>query len=209
MEEPAAVGGVRCVVMIGCQNQPLLLLETTTPDHHQDDSDPAERRLRFSYIAHCALDALEEKVLLARRSAADAAPAPGGGGVGVGAGAAGAGAYLGLLYPTERYRVYGYCSATHFKVVLVVEPVDRRGGGGGGAAAPEGPPPHTPSSSWPRDADLSALCQRLHRVYVDATSNPFFLPGAPLEDDPRVKAGVGAALAEFASGGGGSSWAAA
>jgi trafficking protein particle complex subunit 2 len=203
-QQPAAVGGgVACVALIGAQNQPLLLRPLSSSSSAAaaaatttDDDD--EERLRFSYIAHCALDALEEKVLLARRSAADAASAGPFAGGGVGVGGSGGGAYLGLLYPTERYRVYGYCAATHLKVVLVVEPLllfaDARGGG---AAEPPPLPSSSSSSSWPRDADLSALCRRLHLVYVDAASNPFFVAGAPLEEDSRVTAGVDAALEEF------------
>lgn len=180
---------VACVALIGAQNQPLLLHIPNSNDTQKDaDADSTKSRLRLSYVAHCALDALEEKVLLARRAAA---AAEGTGGAFLSS-ASPPDAYLGLLYPTEEYRVYGYCSATHLKVVLVVEPAV-----GGTTAAPAAAP------AWPRDAALAALCRRLHAVYVDAASNPFFVPGAPLEDDARVLKGVDAALEEFYRGGAG------
>jgi hypothetical protein len=171
---------VACVALIGAQNQPLLL-HIRKADNQEDAAEASKSRLRLSYVAHCALDALEEKVLLARRAAA----AEGTGGAFLSS-ASPPDAYLGLLYPTEEYRVYGYCSATHLKVVLVVEP-----------AAAVAVAATATSSPWPRDAALAALCRRLHAVYVDAASNPFFVPGAPLEDDARVLKGVDAALGEF------------
>jgi hypothetical protein len=236
MLAPPQQSSIACVAIIGAQNQPLLLhvgggsdADAAATPAPSDDPQQA-KRLRLSYVAHCALDALEEKVLLSRRAAAAAASASGGAGGGAGGGGGGGGggaflpaaaaappdAYLGLLYPTEEFRVYGYCSATHLKVVLVVEQAPLAAGAQAQQQqqqqqqqqhqqhAPFPPPP------WPRDAALAALCRRLHAVYVDAASNPFFVPGAPLGDDPRVLRGVDAALAEFeAAGGGGGGGAAA
>jgi len=229
-QQPASAA-IACVALIGRQNQPLLLRVLLPPAPPRpppapgapeapaaDADDPAqEQQLRFSYVAHCALDALEERVLLGRRAAAAAS----GGGGGAGAGG-GADAFLGLLYPAEEHRVYGYCSATHLKVVLVVAPLPPGVGGSGGgnsgpgvaaaaaaagaaaAAAASSPHAHADAAAaaapcWPRDAPLARLCRRLHAVYADAASGPFFVPGAPLGDDPRVLAGVDAALADFSA----------
>jgi hypothetical protein len=68
-----------CIAVVGQQNNPLFI--KTYPQADQD------KELRLHLIVHCSLDAVEEKVLLKR------APAE---------------SFLGLLYPTEEYRVYGY-----------------------------------------------------------------------------------------------------
>jgi hypothetical protein len=64
--------------------------------------------------------------------------------------------YLGLLYPTEEYRVYGYISNTHMKFVLVLD------------------------EAAPREEDLKRLFKRLHHLFVDVTSNPLYTHGLPI-----------------------------
>lgn len=64
--------------------------------------------------------------------------------------------YLGLLYPTEEYRVYGYISNTHIKFVLVLD------------------------EAAPREDDLKRLFKRLHHLFVDVTSNPLYTHGLPI-----------------------------
>jgi hypothetical protein len=64
--------------------------------------------------------------------------------------------YLGLLYPTEEYRVYGYISNTHIKFVLVLE------------------------EAAPREDELKRLFKRLHSLFVDVTSNPLYTHGLPI-----------------------------
>lgn len=64
--------------------------------------------------------------------------------------------YLGLLYPTEEYRVYGYISNTHIKFVLVLD------------------------EAAPRDEELKRLFKRLHSLFVDVTCNPLYTHGLPI-----------------------------
>ncbi len=64
--------------------------------------------------------------------------------------------YLGLLYPTEEYRVYGYISNTHIKFVLVLD------------------------EAAPREDELRRLFKRLHSLFVDVTSNPLYTHGLPI-----------------------------
>lgn len=73
--------------------------------------------------------------------------------------------YLGLLLPSVDYRVYGYATSTETKLVVVL---------------PDGEA---------RDAELRQLFGRLHRVVLDATSNPFHVPGGALVS-PRFEAAV-------------------
>lgn len=69
-----------CLAVVGPQNNPLFFRSFfPTPDPEQD--------LKLHFIVHCSLDAIEEKVTLKRAPAGDA--------------------FLGLLYPTEEFRVYG------------------------------------------------------------------------------------------------------
>eukprot|EP00257_Ricinus_communis_P017583 XP_015576054.1 trafficking protein particle complex subunit 2-like protein [Ricinus communis] len=61
--------------------------------------------------------------------------------------------FLGLLYPTENYKVYGYLTNTKVKFILVTTDLDVR------------------------DADVRNFFRRFHAAYVDAVSNPFHVPG--------------------------------
>ena len=69
-----------CLAVVGPQNNPLFI-KTFFPQGPDPDKD-----LKLHFVVHCSLDAIEERVLL-KRSVQDA--------------------FLGLLYPTEEYRVYG------------------------------------------------------------------------------------------------------
>ena len=73
--------------------------------------------------------------------------------------------YLGLLLPSVDYRVYGYATSTETKLVVVLPDGDAR------------------------DPELRQLFGRLHRVVLDATSNPFHVPGGALVS-PRFEAAV-------------------
>ncbi|KAK9832604.1 hypothetical protein WJX81_002897 [Elliptochloris bilobata] len=120
-----------CAAVIGQANNPLYL-ET----FQQGSSDDA---LRFHYIVHCSLDAVEEKLALPRKSPGEPSDA-----------------YLGLLYPTEDYKVFGYVTNTRVKFILVVdEPV-------------------------PKDEEMRMIFKRFHAAYVDAVCNPFYSVNTPL-----------------------------
>ncbi|KAH7518396.1 hypothetical protein FEM48_Zijuj09G0167200 [Ziziphus jujuba var. spinosa] len=61
--------------------------------------------------------------------------------------------FLGLLYPTENYKVYGYLTNTKVKFILVTTDLDVK------------------------DADVRNYFRSFHAAYVDAVSNPFHVPG--------------------------------
>ncbi|GJP54170.1 hypothetical protein CLOM_g13270 [Closterium sp. NIES-68] len=113
-----------CVGIVGQANNPLYLQSFLEAD------DP----LKFHFIVHCSLDVIDERVSTPRRGGANEP-------------------YLGLLYPTEDYRVYGYVSNTQIKFIIVVDGLDLR------------------------ESDIRNFFKRLHSAYVDATSNPFHVPG--------------------------------
>ncbi|KAL6561030.1 hypothetical protein OROGR_003820 [Orobanche gracilis] len=62
-------------------------------------------------------------------------------------------AFLGLLYPTENYKVYGYLTNTKVKFILVTTDLDVR------------------------DTDVRNFFRKFHAAYVDAVTNPFHIPG--------------------------------
>lgn len=94
---------------------------------------------------HTALDFLEEKV------AAQQQAAPGTGGA-----TSKHDSYLGLLYPIEELRVYGYLSNCRIKLIAVLD------------------------DDEVKDGEMKALFRRLHALYVDTTSNPFHTPDTEL-----------------------------
>lgn len=119
---------IACIAIVGPQNNPLYLRIFSAPNTEQDQ--------KLNFIVHCSLDVVEEKVLLKR--------VPG----------ELPDAYLGLLYPTEEFRAYGYISNTNTKFIAVVDDASLR------------------------DEAISKALRALHSLYVDALSNPFFsLPG--------------------------------
>eukprot|EP00244_Chara_vulgaris_P014369 TRINITY_DN8964_c0_g1_i1.p1 TRINITY_DN8964_c0_g1~~TRINITY_DN8964_c0_g1_i1.p1 ORF type:complete len:144 (-),score=24.09 TRINITY_DN8964_c0_g1_i1:128-559(-) len=115
-----------CAGIVGPANNPLYL------QHFTDGDD----ELKFHYIVHSALDVIEEKVSVPKRGSSGLNET-----------------FLGLLYPTEDYKVYGYMSNTKVKFILVVDDADVR------------------------DSDIRNFFQRFHVAYVDAASNPFHVPG--------------------------------
>ncbi|WIA29640.1 hypothetical protein OEZ86_012127 [Tetradesmus obliquus] len=117
-----------CAAVVGQQNNPLFIRLFA----------PSDDEVKFHYMVHASLDAVEEKVLL-RRNPGEVPEL-----------------YLGLLYPTEEYRVYGYITNTHIKFVLVLDEVN------------------------PRDDALQKVFKRLHNLFVDVTSNPLYTHGLPI-----------------------------
>lgn len=120
--------GIVCAAVVGQQNNPLFIKTLS----------PVDDEVKFHYMVHASLDAVEEKVLL-RRNPGEVPEL-----------------YLGLLYPTEEYRVYGYISNTHIKFVLVLD------------------------EAGPREDDLKRLFKGLHNLFVDVTSNPLYTHGMPI-----------------------------
>jgi trafficking protein particle complex subunit 2 len=63
---------------------------------------------------------------------------------------------LGLLYPTEAFMVYGYTTSTEITFVVVTDEADTK------------------------DAELKALFVKLHDLYIDVVSNPFYVGNSPI-----------------------------
>jgi trafficking protein particle complex subunit 2 len=83
-----------CAAVVGPANNPLFLASNLREPqaggaayHGAPEEDP----IRFHYIVHCALDVVDERL-----------------GGGVTDASTKGDAYLGMLYPTEDFRVYGW-----------------------------------------------------------------------------------------------------
>lgn len=130
-----------CAAVLGQTNNPLYL-------EPFQDKGKQEDALKFHYIVHCALDAVEEKVAAPRKTVGEVFDS-----------------YLGMLYPTEDYKVYGYISNTRIKFILVVDEMLQK------------------------EDEMRMVFKRFHTAYVDAVSNPFYTTSSPMTS-PRFDASV-------------------
>ncbi|CAL5192862.1 unnamed protein product [Lathyrus oleraceus] len=115
-----------CVAVVGHQNNPLYIQSFTEADD----------ALKLHHIVHCSLDVVDERVNNPKKSGPMLNET-----------------FLGLLYPIENYKVYGYLTNTKVKFILVTTDLDVK------------------------DADVRNFFRRFHTAYVDAVSNPFHVPG--------------------------------
>ena len=89
--------------------------------------------------------------------------------------------YLGLLYPIEDLRVYGYLSTSKVKLIAVLDDEEVKDAEMRAVRALDAPPaPPPPGPPHRALSELGALMpqffRRLHGLYVDTVSNPFHQP---------------------------------
>uniref|UniRef100_A0ABK0M8C9 Trafficking protein particle complex subunit n=2 Tax=Rattus norvegicus TaxID=10116 RepID=A0ABK0M8C9_RAT len=101
-------------------------------------STPTENELKFHYMVHTSLDVVDEKISAMGKALVDQREL-----------------YLGLLYPTEDYKVYGYVTNSKVKFVMVVDS----------------------SNTALRDNEIRSMFRKLHNSYTDVMCNPFYNPG--------------------------------
>ena len=118
------------IAVVGRDNEPLYIHTI----HEETD-------LKFHYIVHTCLDVIEEKTTSSSKASQDPREL-----------------YLGLLYPTEDYKVYGYVTNTKIKFVIIVESMN----------------------ATLRDNDMRMMFRKIHNAYVSMVSNPFYNPGDPI-----------------------------
>ncbi|ONM23209.1 SNARE-like superfamily protein [Zea mays] len=123
-----------CVVVVRHQNNPLYL-------HSFTEADDA---LKLHHIVHCSLDVIDERVNNSKRTLNET--------------------FLGLLYPTENYRVYGYLTNTKVKFIMVTTDLNAKDADARNSTG-------SCSSPFPQ------FFRKFHAAYVDAVSNPFHVPG--------------------------------
>lgn len=122
-----------CAAVVGPLNNPLYLKCFRLGSEEEEE-------LRFHYIVHCALDAIDEKVSTPKRAPNEVNDS-----------------YLGVLYPTEDFKVHGYVSSTRVKLVVVTEKGVEKDSG-----------------------EMGKVFKKIYHAYVNAASNPFYTPGQPL-----------------------------
>ncbi|CAH8605141.1 unnamed protein product [Schistosoma curassoni] len=138
-----------CVVVISDTNQLLYLRTAECPDP-----------LFYHFKAHSALDVIEDKLSKRTTSGGNHDQLE---------------QYLGLLYPMEDHRIYGYVTNTKIKFIMIFES-------------------HVLSSQSTqsnvsvhqthlRDVDVRAMFQRLHTAYIALVCSPFYKPGTPIQPD--------------------------
>ena len=64
--------------------------------------------------------------------------------------------YLGTLFATEKQKVYGYVTNTRIKFILIVD---------------------SSNTTSLRDNEIRQMFRKLHTVYTQLLSNPFYVPG--------------------------------
>lgn len=116
-----------CVAVIGKDNSPKYI-------RCADESSA----LQFHCKVHTSIDIIEEKLNVGNKTAIDTRDL-----------------YLGLLYATEEYKIYGYATNTKIKFVIVLKLFN----------------------TLPRENDVKMTFKKLHAAYSNAVCNPFYIPG--------------------------------
>ncbi|XP_015432022.1 PREDICTED: trafficking protein particle complex subunit 2-like protein [Dufourea novaeangliae] len=116
-----------CVAVIGKDNSPKYI-------RCADES----LALQFHCKVHTSIDIIEEKLNIGNKTAIDIRDL-----------------YLGLLYATEEYKIYGYATNTKIKFIIVLQS----------------------SNISLRDNDVKMIFKKLHAAYSNAVCNPFYIPG--------------------------------
>ncbi|KAG5346259.1 TPC2L protein, partial [Acromyrmex charruanus] len=94
--------------------------------------------LQFHYKVHTSIDIIEEKLNVGSKTTVDIRDL-----------------YLGLLFATEEYKIYGYATNTKIKFVIVLQS----------------------SNVSLRDNEIKMIFKKLHAAYSNAVCNPFYIPG--------------------------------
>eukprot|EP00053_Salpingoeca_punica_P005571 m.55322 g.55322 ORF g.55322 m.55322 type:complete len:137 (+) comp13304_c0_seq4:108-518(+) len=97
-----------------------------------------EEALKFQYMVHTSLDIVEEKTLTVKTDEV-------------------VDAYLGMLYPYDEYRVYGFVTNTKVKFMVVIDELQQM-----------------------RDSDMRTLFRQIHDAYIRAVCSPFYRSGSAI-----------------------------
>lgn len=121
--------------IVDTSNRPLVV--RTCMD--QVDKDEATKLI---YLMHASLDIVEEKA---------EQPTSGDN-------------FLGILFQSEQYKIYGFMSTTKVKILLMISVGQQFNFG------------------QPREIDVRSMLKSIHKAYIDATAmNPFYKPNEPVK----------------------------
>nr|XP_002131059.1 trafficking protein particle complex subunit 2-like protein [Ciona intestinalis] len=135
-----------CIAVIAKENYPLYIRCSAN----------VEDELKFHFTVHTSLDVVEEKISSTGKTSTARAPDM-------------REFYLGQLYPSEDYRIYGYVTNTKVKFVMVVEA----------------------SNTQIRDNDVRSMFRRLHNAYTSVVCNPFYILGSNISSKAFEKVVAG------------------
>ncbi|XP_071516004.1 trafficking protein particle complex subunit 2-like protein [Panulirus ornatus] len=116
-----------CVAVIGKENSPLYVWVGS-----------GREELHLHYLAHTGLDVIQEKVAAVNKTPGDTREL-----------------YLGLLYASEEYKVFGYTTNTRIKFIIITDA----------------------ANTTLRDNEIRMMFRRLHNMYTNVVCNPFYIPG--------------------------------
>ncbi|TRY75565.1 hypothetical protein TCAL_04523 [Tigriopus californicus] len=129
-----------CVGVLSWSNSPLFVR-----------SSDSERQLADQYALHTSLDVIEEKTsssltlhAVANKKVIEQQTRE---------------LYLGVLFATEKQKVFGYVTNTRIKFIIIVDA----------------------SNVGLRDNEIRQMFRKLHTAYTQLLSNPFYTPGEPIE----------------------------
>ncbi|XP_001603539.1 trafficking protein particle complex subunit 2-like protein [Nasonia vitripennis] len=120
-----------CVAVIGKDNSPKYIKCT-------DEANA----LQFHYKVHTSIDIVEEKLNIGNKTAVDVREL-----------------FLGMLYSTEEYKIFGYATNTKIKFIIVLQS----------------------SNATLRDNEVRMMFRKLHIAYANAVSDPFYIPGDQIQ----------------------------
>lgn len=127
-----------CIAILDRNSTPLKLMT----------NDPS-KEVNFHYIVHTSLDVISERCSTSAPLVA----------VSVKSVETTRDQYLGILYSTEQYKVFGYITNTSIKFIIIVEAANTN----------------------LRDNEIRQMFRKLHTGYSNMLYNPFYTPGAPIE----------------------------
>ncbi|KAL7292979.1 hypothetical protein TKK_0013429 [Trichogramma kaykai] len=116
-----------CVAVIGKDNSPKYIKCV-------DETNA----LQFHYKVHTSIDIVEEKLNIGTKTVADNKEL-----------------FLGMLYSTEEYKIFGYATNTKIKFIIVLQS----------------------SNATLRDNEVRMMFRKLHIAYANVVSDPFYIPG--------------------------------
>ncbi|KAJ3440135.1 trafficking protein particle complex subunit 2-like protein [Anaeramoeba flamelloides] len=120
------------LAIVGQKNNPLYIY----------CSEPENKR-KFEYIIHRSLDFFEEKVNSNSSKETKSQQS----------------LFLGLLFPTETYRVFGYITNTNYKLICILNDLTSK------------------------NEEVSKLLRSFHHLLIQALCNPFYITDEPIDSE--------------------------
>ncbi|KAJ3447186.1 trafficking protein particle complex subunit 2-like protein [Anaeramoeba flamelloides] len=117
------------LAVVGKKNNPLYIY-----------CENPKKKENFEYIIHTSLDFFEEnKITNNEKNSNEEKPL-----------------YVGLLFPVESYRVYGYLTLTNYKLICIID------------------------DTTSKNEEVGFFMVDFHKFLCEAICNPFYITGSPI-----------------------------